>query len=409
MNKTSLPKSSMKIVLLEGVHANARQMFEQDGYTHIVEYPKALESDALKEALSDARFVGIRSRTRLTEEVLSHAPHLAAIGCFCIGTNQVDLDAAERLGIPVFNAPFANTRSVAELVLGELILLLRGIPEKNAAAHRGQWMKSASGSVEARGKTLAIIGYGHIGSQVGLLAEGLGMQVRFYDIENKLALGNAQPCSSFEEAVADADVVTFHVPATEQTRNMLNRNTLAMMKPGVAVINASRGTVVEVADLVEALESGHVRGAAVDVFPVEPESNAHEFVSPLRAFDNVILTPHIGGSTQEAQANIGLEVAEKLIRYSNTGATVGAVNFPPVALPEQAGAYRLLHIHHNEPGILSRINELFSQRRINILGQHLQTTRQIGYVVTDIDRQSDEGILAELRAVPGTIRARLLY
>lgn len=409
MKSTSYDKSAMKVVLLEGVHPNARKMFEEDGYTQIEYYEKALPPEQLKTVLANARFVGIRSRTQLTDDILVSAPHLLAIGCFCIGTNQVNLSAAEERGVPVFNAPFANTRSVAELVVSEMVMLMRGIPEKNAAAHRGQWLKSAANAYEVRGKTLAIIGYGHIGSQVGVLAEAFGMRVKFYDIANKLALGNAQRCNSFEECVADADIVTFHVPATTQTRHMVNRETLQKMKKGVALINASRGHVVDVDALVAALEIGHVRGAAIDVFPKEPASNSEVFESPLCRFDNVLLTPHIGGSTQEAQANIGIEVAEKLIAYSNTGTTTGAVNFPQVGLPQQENAFRILHIHRNQPGVLSQINELFSKRKINIVGQYLQTSNAIGYVVTDIDRASDEAILQELKSVPGTIRARILY
>ncbi|RMH45491.1 MAG: phosphoglycerate dehydrogenase [Gammaproteobacteria bacterium] len=409
MKRTSYNKSQMKVVLLEGIHPNAKNMFEADGYTHVECYEKALPPEQLATVLKNARFIGIRSRTQLTEQILEAAPNLLAIGCFCIGTNQVDLEAAEKRGVPVFNAPFANTRSVAELVVAEMVMLMRGIPEKNAAAHRHQWLKSAANAYEVRGKTVAIIGYGHIGSQVGVLAEALGMRVRFFDIANKLALGNAVRCQSFEEAVNGAEIVTFHVPATPETRHMVNAETLAMMKPGVAIINASRGHVIDVAALVDALKSGHVRGAAIDVFPKEPTSNQEPFESPLCEFDNVLLTPHIGGSTQEAQANIGIEVAEKLIAYSNTGTTTGAVNFPQVGLPQQENAFRILHIHHNQPGVLSQINELFSKRDINIVGQYLQTSKHIGYVVTDIDRQSDESILHDLKAVPGTIRARILY
>jgi D-3-phosphoglycerate dehydrogenase len=409
MLSNSLQKNKIKIVLLEGIHANAAKVFCEDGYTEILQFDKALESKQLTEVLSDANFVGIRSRTKLTEEVLNQAKKLTAIGCFCIGTNQVDLAAARKKGVPVFNAPFANTRSVAELVLGQLLLLLRGIPEKNAAAHRGEWNKSASNSFEARGKTLGIVGYGHIGTQIGLLAEALGMRVIFFDILKKLSLGNSSSVSSLDELMQQSDVVTFHVPETPHTKNMLNKNNINQLKQGAIVINASRGTVIEIDALVDALKSGAVRGAAVDVFPVEPESNKHPLLSPLTAFDNVILTPHVGGSTLEAQANIGIEVSDKLVHFSNNGSTMGAVNFPQVALPEHIGQHRILHIHRNEPGILSKINEVFSAQSINITGQYLQTHQEIGYVVTDIAKDSSEDLLHELKQIPGTLRARILF
>ncbi len=409
MSANSLHKQKIKIVLLEGIHANAAKVFSDDGYLEIVQFDKALETKQLIEVLKDANFVGIRSRSKLTAEVLQQAPKLAAIGCFCIGTNQVNLAAARKQGIPVFNAPFANTRSVAELVLGQVLLLLRGIPEKNAAAHRGEWNKSASNSYEARGKTLGIVGYGHIGTQIGLLAEALGMNVIFYDILKKLSLGNSHSVASVDDIYQGADVVTFHVPETAHTKNMLNHKNIAKLKPGAIVINASRGTVIEIDALVSALESGAIRGAAIDVFPIEPESNKHPLVSPLTAFDNVILTPHVGGSTLEAQANIGIEVSEKLVHYSNNGSTMGAVNFPQVALPEHTGQHRILHIHRNEPGILSKINEIFSAQSINITGQYLQTHEEIGYVVTDISKDSNQTLLQELKQIPGTLRARILF
>ncbi|PIP80826.1 MAG: phosphoglycerate dehydrogenase [Gammaproteobacteria bacterium CG22_combo_CG10-13_8_21_14_all_40_8] len=409
MSQTSIHKSKIKVVLLEGLHSNAPQLFKDDGYTQIECYDKALSDEELKAVLADANFVGIRSRTKITLDILNHAPKLAAIGCFCIGTNQVDLAAARSHGVPVFNAPFANTRSVAELVLGEMLLLIRGIPEKNAAAHRGQWLKTAKGSHEARGKTLGIVGYGHIGTQLGLLAESLGMQVIFFDILKKLSLGNAQAVASMEQLFAQANIVTFHVPETPQTKNLLNHENIGLLKDEAIVINASRGSVIEIPALVKALQQKKVAGAAVDVFPVEPSSNQQEFLSELIPFDNVILTPHIGGSTLEAQANIGIEVAEKLIHYSNNGSTIGAVNFPQVALPTHTGNYRLLHVHKNKPGVLSQINELFSEESINITAQYLQTYEDIGYVVTDIDRESDENILEKLKLIPGTLRSRILY
>ncbi len=409
MSSNSLHKQKIKIVLLEGIHPNAAKVFKDDDYLEVVNFDKALEADELKHVLLDANFVGIRSRTKLTKEILKQAPKLTAIGCFCIGTNQVDLSAALQQGIPVFNAPFANTRSVAELVLGQILLLLRGIPEKNAAAHRGIWTKSASNSYEARGKTLGIVGYGHIGTQIGLLAEALGMTVIFYDILKKLSLGNSNAVSTLDELLQRSDIVTFHVPETSHTRNMLNYNNISKLKHGSIVINASRGTVIEIEALVSALQSGVVRGAAVDVFPIEPESNNHQFESPLTQFDNVILTPHIGGSTLEAQANIGIEVSDKLIHYSNNGSTMGAVNFPQVALPEHTDQHRVLHIHKNEPGILTKINETFSQASINITGQYLQTHEEIGYVVTDIAKDSDDSLLQQLKQIPGTLRARILF
>jgi D-3-phosphoglycerate dehydrogenase / 2-oxoglutarate reductase len=411
MQKLSFDKRRIKFLFLEGIHPKAVESLTDDGYTNVRSLPKSLAGDALKAALKDAHFLGIRSRTELTEEMLVAAPKLAAIGCFCIGTNQVDLAAAARRGIPVFNAPYSNTRSVAELVLGEIIMLLRGIPGKNALVHRGGWTKSAEGSTEVRGKTLGIVGYGHIGTQVGILAEQLGMRVLFHDIAGKLPLGNARPVPKLPALLAESDVVTLHVPETPQTKNLIGRPQLAAMKKGAHLINAARGTVVDIEALTDALERNHLAGAAIDVFPAEPKGNDEEFVSPLRRFDQVILTPHIGGSTVEAQANIGTEVAEKLVRYSDNGSTVTAVNFPEVTLPEHAGTgkCRLLHIHRNIPGVLASINERFSRHRINISAQYLQTNEHIGYCVMDVDTAASEIAIDELQSVPGTIRARLLY
>ena len=412
MTKTSLDKSRIKILLLEGVHASAVDAFQADGYTNVESHPKALAEPQLLEAVSEAYFIGIRSATQLSARVFAHAPRLIGVGCFCIGTNQVDLDAAQERGVPVFNAPFSNTRSVAELVLAEIILLLRGIPQRSAIAHRGGWVKTATGSHEARGKCLGIVGYGHIGTQVGVLAEALGMRVVFYDIETKLVLGNAQPLPSLDLLLDVADVVTLHVPETPQTWRMIGAEQLARMKPGARLINAARGTVVDIDALTQALESKHLAGAAIDVFPVEPKANDEEFVSPLRRFDNVLLTPHVGGSTEEAQQNIGLEVAGKLIKYSNNGSTVSSVNFPEVALPEHPGKHRLLHIHRNQPGVLSQINAIFSEQQINIAGQYLQTNPRIGYVVIDIDggeRTETLNLKKRLDGVTGTIRTRVLY
>lgn len=412
MKKTSLAKNRIKVVLFEGVHESAVDSLRSDGYTNIQQYPKALAEPELIEALRDAYFAGIRSATQLTARVLESATRLIGVGCFCIGTNQVDLEAAQDRGIPVFNAPFSNTRSVAELVLAEIILLMRGIPERNAIAHRGGWLKTASGSHEVRGKRLGVVGYGHIGTQAGLLAEALGMQVSYFDIETKLALGNARPASSLAELLRTSDVITLHVPETSQTAGMIGAAELALMKPGARLINASRGTVVDIEALADALRRKHIAGAALDVFPAEPKGAGDEFVSPLREFDNVLLTPHVGGSTEEAQENIGVEVAEKLIKYSNNGSTLTAVNFPEVALPEHPGKHRLLHIHRNQPGVLSRVNAVFSDRTVNVAGQYLQTNPNIGYVVIDVEtgeRDATVPLKRGLDAVPGTIRTRLLY
>ena len=406
---SSAAKSELQAVLFEGIHPSAVEALEQAGYTRIVTHAKSLSGDELLAAIADAHFVGVRSRTQLTAEVLQHARRLVAVGCFCIGTNQVDLKEAMRLGVPVFNAPFSNTRSVAELVLAQIIMLMRGIPEKNAVLHRGGWVKSAADSFEVRGKTLGIIGYGHIGTQIGVLAEQLGMRVTFTDIEAKLPLGNAQPMSSLEALLSAADVVTLHVPETPQTALMIGAAQLATMKPGSHLINASRGSVVDIEALTKALESRHLHGAAIDVFPIEPQGNDSAFVSPLTRFDNVILTPHIGGSTLEAQVNIGTEVAAKLIRYSSNGSTTSAVNFPEVALPAHTGRSRLLHIHHNVPGVMAHVNERLSEAGINIAAQYLSTNEEVGYVVIDVDTAASQVALDELCAVPETIRCRILY
>ncbi|WP_137939212.1 phosphoglycerate dehydrogenase [Chitinivorax sp. B] len=409
MKRYSLDKHKIKFLLLEGVHESAVAALKADGYENIDYHRKSLPEAELIEAVRDAHFIGIRSRTQLTDAILAEASKLIAVGCFCIGTNQVDLTAAALRGIPVFNAPFSNTRSVAELVIAEAIMLMRGIPEKYAIVRRGGWVKSAEGSVEVRGKTLGIVGYGHIGTQVGVLAEALGMQVAFYDIETKLPLGNARQVSTLDELLTQADAITLHVPETAQTMNMIGRHELQQMKPGSHLINASRGTVVDIDALAAALSSKHLAGAAIDVFPVEPKGNDEEFLSPLRAFDNVILTPHIGGSTLEAQANIGAEVAAKFLRYSNNGSTLTAVNFPEVSLPAHPGKCRLLHIHRNEPGVLAHINEVFSANRINISSQFLQTNEHVGYVVMDVDVDSSQVALEALQQVTGTIRCRILY
>lgn len=405
----SLAKEKIKILLLEGVHPSAVKCFEQQGYTEIVQHTGAMNEDELAACIGEFHFVGIRSRTQLTHKVFANASRLTAVGCFCIGTNQVDTRAAREFGIPVFNAPFSNTRSVAELVLAQIIMLLRKVPEKNMACHRGEWLKSASGAHEARGKTLGIVGYGHIGTQLGILAELLGMRVVFYDIETKLSLGNATPMKSLKSLLEASDIVTFHVPETPQTQLMIGAAEIALMKQGASFINASRGTVVDLEALATALTSGHLNGAAIDVFPVEPKSNNDEFLSPLRGIDQVILTPHVGGSTQEAQENIGVEVALKMIKYSDNGSTLSAVNFPEVALPTQHGFSRLLHIHQNKPGVLNQINQVFAKLNVNIASQYLQTDSDLGYVVMDVDHGQAIAVLNELKAVPGTIRCRVLH
>ena len=409
MAQQSLETSKIRFLLLEGLHASAEETLARAGYTNIESHKKALPPEELKAAIARAHFVGIRSRTQLTEEVLAAAGRLVAVGCFCIGTNQVDLEAATRRGIAVFNAPFSKTRSVAELVIAEAILLLRGAAQKNLAAHRGEWQKSAVNAFEIRGKRLGIIGYGNIGMQLGVIAEGLGMQVQFFDVVNKLPLGNARQVPSLNQLLASSDVVSLHVPETGSTHNMIGAPQLAQMPRGSILINASRGTVVDIDALAASLEGGHLGGAGIDVVPQEPRSNDEAFTSPLRRFDNTFLTPHIGGSTVEAQANIGMEVAEKLARYSDNGTTTSSVNFPEVALPEHAGSHRLLHIHHNVPGIMSAINSVFSENNLNVSAQYLQTNDAIGYVVIDIDAEYSDIALAKLAAIEGTIRSRVLF
>ncbi|NLJ50937.1 MAG: phosphoglycerate dehydrogenase [Alcaligenaceae bacterium] len=408
-HQLSLNKDKIKFVLFEGVHQNALDVLHSNGYTNIDYHKKALEGQELLDAVKDAHFIGIRSRTQMTAEVFAAAKKLVGLGCFCIGTNQVDLKAARELGVPVFNAPFSNTRSVAELVLAEIIMLFRKIPAMNTTLHQGGWNKSATGSYEVRGKKLGIIGYGHIGTQIGILAEALGMHVYYYDIEAKLPLGNATPVKTLEELLNMSDAVTLHVPEDATTANMMNAHRIAQMKEGAHLINASRGTVVEIDALAEAIKSGRLAGAAIDVFPVEPKSNDDEFISSLRGLDNVLLTPHIGGSTQEAQANIGIEVASKLVKYSDNGSTLSAVNFPEVSLPGTEETHRYMHIHHNKPGVLNAINQIFMKDHINIIGQYLQTDPEIGYVVMDVQSENPELAISLLNSVPGTIRTRVIY
>lgn len=408
--KLSFPREKIHVVLFEGIHDSAVATFGKAGYTKVTRFDKALDGDALKDALSTAHMIGIRSRTKLTKEMIKAGEKLIAVGCFCIGTNQVDLPAAAVRGIPVFNAPHSNTRSVAEMVLAECVFLVRGLFDKSRAAHEGRWLKTAEASHELRGKTLGIVGYGHIGSQVSILAEAFGMRVIYYDVEPKLPMGNARQLDTLEELLVASDLVTLHVPEDPSTHNLMSRERIRQMKPGAMLLNASRGTVVDLDALADALKEGQVGGAAVDVFPIEPGSNKETFESPLRGLDNVILTPHIGGSTQEAQENIGIEVGNKLIAYSDLGRTIGAVNFPNISLPPSSPtAHRLLHIHENRAGLLGAINRAVAETEANVLGQYLGTTPDIGYVVMDVDRESSPELLEALKAIEGTIRARILY
>ncbi len=409
VKKFSLDKNKIRVLLLEGIHESAVRAFNEAGYTNIKYVKTALDEDVLEQEIKDVHIIGIRSRTQLTKRVLKKAKKLFAVGCFSIGTNQVDLLAAEQLGIPVFNAPFSNTRSVAELVVAETVMLMREIPAKNAAAHRGEWLKAARNSFEVRGKNLGIVGYGHIGSQVSILAEAMGMNVYYYDVEKKLSLGKATACNSLSELLQIADVVTLHVPETELTAKLISTQELAKMKKGAFLINASRGSVVDYDAVAKALKDGKLAGGAADVFPKEPASNSEPFHSVLQEFDNVILTPHIGGSTSEAQENIGMEVSEKLIRYSDNGSTIGTVNFPPISLQPNQTKKRFLHIHKNMPGVLNDINFVFTEKKINIASQFLQTDTNIGYVIIDIESGLDKIILKELKRIPHTIKARILY
>jgi len=409
MQSTSFKKSKIRFLLLEGIHQSAIDTLHRNGYENIETIKTALSTDELKQKIVNVHFLGIRSRSQLNNEIFDASNKLQAVGCFCIGTNQVDLDAALSKGVPVFNAPYSNTRSVAELVIGQSILLLRGIPKKSALLHRGVWEKAAKGSFETRGKKLGIVGYGNIGSQLSVLAESMGMEVFLYDVMTKLPLGNATQLSTLKELLSECDVVSLHVPESEQTLNMIGEEQLDWMKPGSILINASRGSVVDIDALAAALKNGHLGGSAIDVFPQEPGSNGEEFLSPLTEFDNCILTPHVGGSTIEAQENIGIEVAEKLVTYSDNGSSFTSVNFPEVALPAHTGKHRLLHIHENVPGIMSEINGIFSETGINISSQFLQTNEKVGYVVIDIDVNYSKVALEKLNSIEGTIRCRVLF
>jgi D-3-phosphoglycerate dehydrogenase len=409
--RLSLPKDKIRILLLEGVSDSAVERLADAGYTNVKRESKALDGAALIKAMKGIHVLGIRSRTQVTAEVLEAADRLFTIGCFCIGTNQVALDEAAMRGIPVFNAPFSNTRSVAELTLAEIVMLMRGIFPKSNAAHKGDWDKSAANSWELRGKTLGIVGYGNIGSQLSVLAEAFGMRVIYWDHTGKLPHGNAQPMTSLHALLAESDAVTLHVPETPETMNLIGAAEIRAMKKGAVLVNNARGTVVDLDALAAALKDGHLLGAAVDVFPVEPARNGEAFVTPLQGLPNAILTPHIGGSTGEAQWRIGEEVSRKLIEYSDTGATFGAVNFPQVQLPARPSGARYLHVHRNVPGVLRQVDEAFARRHLNISAQFLQTTGGVGYVVIDSDNARDqaEELLADLRGIEGTIRARLVY
>ncbi|HSU49640.1 MAG TPA: phosphoglycerate dehydrogenase [Segetibacter sp.] len=406
---TSYPKEKIKVLLLENISVNATKVFKNNGYEHIEIIAGALSEEDLIKAVKDVHLLGIRSKTKVTEKVLASAKKLQAIGCFCIGVNQVDLQAATKYGITVFNAPYSNTRSVAELVIGASIMLIRRIPDKNNAAHKGVWMKEAKGSYELRGKTLGIIGYGNIGSQLSILAEALGMKVLFYDVETKMPLGNAASVKTLPELVSNADVISLHVPETSGTKNMINAELLANFKKGSILINYARGKVVDLDALTASLNEGRLAGAAIDVFPVEPEKNGDKFTTPLQNLSNVLLTPHIGGSTEEAQQNIGEDVSNKLFQFLEKGITNGSHTVPSLALPPQENTHRILHVHKNVPGVLSAINTQLSSNDINIIAQYLKTNDEIGYVVLDVDKKLSAQAVELLKDVRETIKVRLLY
>lgn len=407
-NATSYPKKRIKVLLLENIHQGAAALFEADGLSVEV-LGGALGESELAEKIEDVHLLGIRSKTHVTDKVLASARRLLSVGCFCIGTNQVDLEAARRRGVAVFNAPFSNTRSVAELVMSELVALSRHLGDRSSSMHAGQWNKSAKGSFEVRGKTLGIIGYGHIGRQVGVLAEGLGLEVVFYDVQQKLPMGNNRPLPELNQLMAASDFVSLHVPATPQTKDMIGRAEIAAMKPGSRLLNLSRGNVVDIDALAAALKSGHLSGAAIDVFPKEPRSNSEPFSSPLRGLDNVILTPHIGGSTEEAQASIGREVAVSLLNFLNGGATPQAVNFPQIDPPRLGNRHRILNVHRNEPGVLGSINTVISELQANVESQILATNADVGYLVMDLDRDVSEEVRARVSALAANIRTRILF
>ncbi len=406
---TSFPKEKINILFLENISEKAVQQFKQNGYANVKKIAGALSEDELIKEIKDVHLIGIRSKTQITPKVLAAAKKLQAIGCFCIGVNQVDIKAASKKGVVVFNAPYSNTRSVAELVIGISLMLIRRISDKNMAAHNGTWMKEAKGSFELRGKTLGIIGYGNIGSQVSVLAEAIGIKVMFYDTETKLPLGNAVSAKNLKELLGASDIVSLHVPETPQTKNLINKTNLKYFKKGALLLNYARGEVVDLKALAEAIKDGHIGGAGIDVFPVEPEKNGDAFSTPLQGLPNVILTPHIGGSTEEAQQNIGEDVSIKLFQYLERGITNGSHSVPSIALPPVEGAHRILHMHNNVPGVLSAINTALSKNNINIVGQYLKTNEEIGYVVLDVDTKLSKRALELLKEVKDTIKVRMLY
>jgi D-3-phosphoglycerate dehydrogenase len=406
---TSYPKEKINILFLENISDTALQRFVNAGYSSVRKIPGALSEAELIKEIRGVHLLGIRSKTRITKNVLANAEKLQAIGCFCIGINQVDITAATKKGVVVFNAPYSNTRSVAELVIASSIMLIRRIPDKNKAAHEGIWLKEAKGSYELRGKVLGIIGYGNIGSQVSVLAESLGMKVIFYDVETKMPLGNAEDKKTLKEVTAAADIITLHVPDLPSTKNLINKATLKNFKKGSILINYARGEVIDLLELRKALQEGHLAGAALDVYPEEPEKSGDSFSTPLQGVSNVILTPHIGGSTEEAQQNIGEDVSNKLFNFLEKGITTGSHSVPALSLPPQEGTHRILHIHNNVPGVLSEINTQLSKHKINILAQYLKTNEEIGYVVLDVDKSLSQNALELLRNVKQTLKVRLLY
>jgi len=406
---TSYPKDRIKVLFLENISDKAVQYFKQQGYADVKKVAGALSEEELIKVIKDVHILGIRSKTFISKKVLDSAKKLQAIGCFCIGVNQVDLKACKQKGIAVYNAPYSNTRSVAELVIGASILLIRKILDKNKAAHNGIWNKEAKGSFELRGKTMGIIGYGNIGTQLSVMAEAMGMRVQFYDIETKLPLGNAQARKSIKEIVSSSDIISLHVPETNQTKNLINKSVLKQFKAGSILVNYARGEVVDLEALAEAIKEKHIAGAAIDVFPVEPEKNGDAFSTPLQGLSNVLLTPHIGGSTEEAQENIGEDVSIKLYQYLERGVSNGSHTIPSLSLPPVDGAHRILHIHKNVPGVLGAINTLLSKNKINIVGQYLKTNDEIGYVVLDVDSKLSKQAMTLLKEVKETIRVRMLY
>lgn len=406
---TSYPKDKIKVLFLENISEKAVQYFKVQGYTDVKKVSGALSEEELIKVIKDVHILGIRSKTFISKRVLDHAKKLQAIGCFCIGTNQVDLKACKQKGVAVFNAPYSNTRSVAELVIGASIMLIRKVIDKNKAAHEGIWNKDAKGSFELRGKTLGLIGYGNIGTQTSIMAEAMGMKVKFYDIETKLPLGNAQPVKTLKELVSTADIISLHVPETNQTKNLISKAVLKQFKQGAILINYARGEVVDLEALTQALKDKHIAGAAIDVFPIEPEKNGDKFESSLQGLSNVLLTPHVGGSTEEAQENIGEDVSIKLYQYLERGVSNGSHTIPSISLPPVDNAHRILHIHNNVPGVLSAINTVMSKNKINIVGQYLKTNEEIGYVVLDVDSKLSKKAIDLLRDVKHTIRVRMLY